>query len=426
MGIRNWSLYSKLYFRHFNELDHELQARLIRAYRPASEYLQAFNSPILTVVAQYIGFVSGSLFTVIVALTIYDEDVIAVENVLTIMTALGGLTALCRSLIPEETTVWCPEQLLECVVMHTHYLPGDWKGNAHTSRIRWKFQELFQMSVLAIIDDMFAPILTPFLMWRWVYPRSLEIVDFFRNFTVNVVGVGDVCSFAEMNIKKHGNPMWQVDGTMGAEDQYNQAEDGKVELSLVHFAATNPNWVPPPDAQEFIESVQDEFAEMSVPLESEALMLGGSVTNTGMANFNQQQGFTLSAEERSKRKTDANATVTLVLPDDMGKSETNLIEEPAADQDSRTSSRAAKSVVWFTPPPDQPQTSTSSFTALREKRKSVAWLEGPDITASTNMTKSTMVLQQRNARARIVNANARSADQFQETTPLLSERRPSP
>ena len=36
--------------------------------------------------------------------------------------------------------------------------------------------------------------------------KSLEIVDFFRNFTVEVTGVGDVCSFAQMDVRRHGNP----------------------------------------------------------------------------------------------------------------------------------------------------------------------------------------------------------------------------
>lgn len=51
--------------------------------------------------------------------------------------------------------------------------------------------------------------MTPYVLWRHVYPRALDIVDFFRNFTVSVVGVGDVCSFAQMDVRKHGNPEWQ-------------------------------------------------------------------------------------------------------------------------------------------------------------------------------------------------------------------------
>lgn len=37
-------------------------------------------------------------------------------------------------------------------------------------------------------------------------PKSLDIVDFFRNFTVEVVGVGDTCSFAQMDVRQHGHP----------------------------------------------------------------------------------------------------------------------------------------------------------------------------------------------------------------------------
>lgn len=53
LGIRCWSQYGMLYMRHFNELDHELQARLNRAYRPAVKYMESFSSPMGAVVARY-------------------------------------------------------------------------------------------------------------------------------------------------------------------------------------------------------------------------------------------------------------------------------------------------------------------------------------------------------------------------------------
>lgn len=48
--------------------------------------------------------------------------------------------------------------------------------------------------------------MTPFLLCFSIRYKALDIVDFFRNFTVEVVGVGDVCSFAQMDVRKHGNP----------------------------------------------------------------------------------------------------------------------------------------------------------------------------------------------------------------------------
>lgn len=56
-----------------------------------------------------------------------------------------------------------------------------------------------------VLEEVFSPILTPLILICAVRHKAQDIVDFFHNFTVDVTGVGDVCSFAQMNIKKHGN-----------------------------------------------------------------------------------------------------------------------------------------------------------------------------------------------------------------------------
>ena len=50
---------------------------------------------------------------------------------------------------------------------------------------------------------------TPLMLLFYIRPKALEIVDFFRENTTSIVGVGDVCSFAQMDIKKHGDIYWQ-------------------------------------------------------------------------------------------------------------------------------------------------------------------------------------------------------------------------
>ena len=56
-----------------------------------------------------------------------------------------------------------------------------------------------------IVDELLSPLVTPFILYFSLRDRAPQIVDFLRNFTIDVSGVGDVCSFAEMNVKKHGN-----------------------------------------------------------------------------------------------------------------------------------------------------------------------------------------------------------------------------
>ncbi|XP_078071683.1 autophagy-related protein 9B isoform X2 [Mustelus asterias] len=257
LGARRWSLFGRLYLRHFNELDHELQARLSRGYKPATKYMNSFTSPLLTVFAQNLAFFSGSILAVLIALTVYDEDVLTVQHILTAITVLGVVVTVCRSFIPDEYMVWCPEQLLQCVLAHIHYMPDHWKGNANKSETRDEMAQLFQYKAVFILEELLSPIVTPFVLIFSLRPKSLEIIDFFRNFSVEVVGVGDICSFAQMDVRKHGNPMWLSEGQTEA-SVYQQAENGKTELSLMHFTITNPHWHPPQDSSVFISHLKEK------------------------------------------------------------------------------------------------------------------------------------------------------------------------
>uniref|UniRef100_A0A8C8GN87 Autophagy-related protein 9 n=1 Tax=Oncorhynchus tshawytscha TaxID=74940 RepID=A0A8C8GN87_ONCTS len=256
LGARCWSLYGRCYLRHFNELDHELMSRLSKGYKASSRYMNCFLSPLLTVVAKNVAFFAGSLLAVLIALTIYDEDVLAVEHVLSSITLLGVCITVCRSFIPDKHLVYCPEQLLRLILAHIHYMPDHWQGNAHRYETRDQFSQLFQYKAVFILEELTSPLVTPFILIFSLRRKSLEIIDFFRNFTVEVVGVGDTCSFAQMDIRQHGHPAWMSEGKTEA-SIYQQAEDGKTELSLMHFAITNPQWQPPTETTHFISQLKE-------------------------------------------------------------------------------------------------------------------------------------------------------------------------
>uniref|UniRef100_A0A8C1QUV9 Autophagy-related protein 9 n=1 Tax=Cyprinus carpio TaxID=7962 RepID=A0A8C1QUV9_CYPCA len=257
LGARCWSLYGRFYLRHFNELDHELMSRLSKGYKASSKYMNCFMSPLLTVVAKNVAFFAGSILAVLIALTIYDEDVLAVEHVLSSITLLGICITVCRSFIPDKHMVFCPEQLLKVILAHIHYMPDHWQGNAHRYETRDEFAQLFQYKAVFILEELLSPVITPFILIFCLRRKSLEIIDFFRNFTVDVVGVGDTCSFAQMDVRQHGHPAWMSAGKTEA-SIYQQAEDGKTELSLMHFAITNPHWQPPRESTHFISLLKEK------------------------------------------------------------------------------------------------------------------------------------------------------------------------
>ena len=74
-----------------------------------------------------------------------------------------------------------------------------------------------------ILDELISPLVTPFILYFSLRGQAPQVVDFLRNFTIDVSGVGDVCSFAEMNIKKHGNS--EVRGKGGKERERERRGD---------------------------------------------------------------------------------------------------------------------------------------------------------------------------------------------------------
>uniref|UniRef100_A0A669AXU5 Autophagy-related protein 9 n=1 Tax=Oreochromis niloticus TaxID=8128 RepID=A0A669AXU5_ORENI len=286
LGARCWSLYGRCYLRHFNELDHELMSRLSKGYKAASKYMNCFLSPLLTVVAKNVAFFAGSLLAVLIALTIYDEDVLAVEHVLSSITLLGVCITICRSFIPDKHMVFCPEQLLRVILAHIHYMPDHWQGNAHRYETRDQFSQLFQYKAVFILEELLSPVVTPIILIFCLRRKSLEIIDFFRNFTVEVVGVGDTCSFAQMDIRQHGHPAWMSEGKTEA-SIYQQAEDGKTELSLMHFAITNPQWQPPRETTHFISQLKERVHREATgaPSDTHPMSLSESEPRSLIANL---------------------------------------------------------------------------------------------------------------------------------------------
>ncbi|XP_015791840.1 autophagy-related protein 9A [Tetranychus urticae] len=298
---KNWSHYAKLFCRHFNELDHQLNGRLSKGYKAASKYMDSFNSPLMEVISRNVMFMAGALLAVLVLLTFYDEDVIAVEHVITIIAALGIIVAVARGFIPDDIPMkYNKSELYSHILLHIHYAPH--RYSPYTSQAQAAMSKLFQYKIQAILEDLLSPLITPYILLFHLRPRSLEFVDFFRNYTVEVSGTGDICIFAMMNVKKNGNPVWEVqkeeklsenpfaetpsgasvsgkikktDGQRkfklqagAGEGDFGEApptatvpenlfsENGKLELSLINFQLTNPNWHPIDRSQrQFIEVV---------------------------------------------------------------------------------------------------------------------------------------------------------------------------
>ena len=204
-AFRTWSNYSKYYCRHFNELDHSLEDRMNKAYKPANKYMNSFISIPLESVAKLIRFMLRALLACISILTLVADHLLQLEHTITLISVLVFLSFACESFIRADIPLrYNQNELYKHVLEHIHYFPS--KHLPTTLQARSEFGLLFKYRIVIILEELLSPIVSPYILYRHMSSKSYDIVDFFRNCTIEIPSIGDVCSFAMMNIEKNGNP----------------------------------------------------------------------------------------------------------------------------------------------------------------------------------------------------------------------------
>lgn len=258
IGSRQYTPHAEWKFREFNELSHLFERRALMSYPFAARYINQFPKHKMTLLNRFVAFVSGALAAVLALTSIIDsESFLSFEltpgrSVLFYLTVFTTIYAATRNSGTEETLVFDPEFALDSVIRFTHYLPSHWKGRLHSAEVRNEFAQLYQMKVALFLQEVLSILVTPFVLWFALPKCSERIVDFFREFTIHVDGLGYVCSFAVFDFDKGGdNPQRQNKGA-GNEgpdlrDDYYSTKDGKMLASYYNFMdnyVNNPQGIP--------------------------------------------------------------------------------------------------------------------------------------------------------------------------------------
>ncbi|OIW21767.1 hypothetical protein TanjilG_10666 [Lupinus angustifolius] len=140
-----------------------------------------------------------------------------------------------RAVIKDELLVLDPEGAMSMVVQHTHYMPKRWRGKESTENVRIEFETLFQR-----VDD---------------------ILQFIADFTVNVEGVGHVCSFSSFDFQEHGNSDY---GSPFNAPYNRRSSQGKLEKSFLSFRSSYPTWQSNARAKQFLLNLRT-FREQKLP-----------------------------------------------------------------------------------------------------------------------------------------------------------------
>ncbi|PJF17043.1 hypothetical protein PSACC_03141, partial [Paramicrosporidium saccamoebae] len=249
IGMRQYTTAARWKLREFNELPHYFNRRLANSHRKATKYIDQFQISRFDPFARLVSFIAGSLAVVLIGITIANEDLLMHfeitlgKSVIWYVGLLGVVLTICRSMIPDSTKSSDPEKLMNDIAEYTHYMPRSWKGKLHTDNIRKEFGTMFNYKFTILFKELVSVVTTPFVLLVTLPKCTDQLVEFFREFSVHVDGIGYVCSFALFDFQRHGNKKYGGAGT----DKRQHTRQGKMEKSFISFVGNNPNWTPHED-----------------------------------------------------------------------------------------------------------------------------------------------------------------------------------
>jgi hypothetical protein len=104
-----------------------------------------------------------------------------------------------------------------------------------------------------LLQEVFSILLAPCVLYYKLPESASEIIDFFRDCTVQIDSVGYICSFASFDFEKHGN--MQYGAPEEARNKRYVSTHGKLEQSFLNFKANHPNWDPGVQGSQYLSRV---------------------------------------------------------------------------------------------------------------------------------------------------------------------------
>jgi autophagy-related protein 9 len=213
------------------------------AYPYANRYLDQFPKDKMNQMFRFCAFIPGALAAILGVITMWDPDLflgfeISGRTALFWLGILGTIFVFCRNAASDEDDeVWDPEFAMKSVIGYTHYCPESWKNRLHSDEVRREFSSLYQLEALLFLEDIAGAILTPFILMWSLSNCADQLVDFFREFTIHVDGLGTVCSFAVFDFRSGGKAAPRPGQRLGGDlrDDYYADKNNKLMESYYSF-----------------------------------------------------------------------------------------------------------------------------------------------------------------------------------------------
>jgi len=290
LGPREWSPVAQWSFRELNELPHVFETRLAASRKPANAYVSLFPRPVVATLARCVAFVSGALVAVLLALAAAldggDSILLYIKlgdrNLIWYAGVASAAFAIARAFVPSNDDRESYSCLLaaprvneideaskenyrnssnkhdtaECIMQHiadhTHCFPAEWRGKAHTQDVHDAFSRAFQYKAWLFFDEVMSVFFAPLILCFSLSSSASSTLQFVRDNTVDVDGLGSVLGHSLFDFDTYGNVKYgsPIEGVK-------PTEGGKLEKSFLNFTLNYPEWAKGDErTTRFLASVQ--------------------------------------------------------------------------------------------------------------------------------------------------------------------------
>ena len=182
---RQWSLRASWKLRYYNELPHLFHNRMEKAGQLIKDYDKQFPSRLYETVGHFLTFIIGSLFIILLILTILNENLLINLNIssnrpiLWYMGILGGILSITKSFI-DKNFISDPEKSLK-KVNELIDMDDEWIKDARNRVVRNKIMKLFPQRVILLLEECYCLIITPYILWFILKKEAVIICNYLIN-----------------------------------------------------------------------------------------------------------------------------------------------------------------------------------------------------------------------------------------------------
>ena len=207
-----WDRSNLLIFKNYNELKHHFRKRICKSYLPTNKFLACFGNKNISVIFHTIKLICGYLLLIFFAISllvgsnifqmkIFNKNFISVFIILLLVIGLIKYFDMKDSSGADTIENFeLKNRYFKEIVKYIKNIPSNWERQKIDKNYIF-IEKCYTNNIYHFFTEILSVFFQP-LLWIKLIKNYNEISSFIKTFSIDLEGIGTVCSFSVLNIKE--------------------------------------------------------------------------------------------------------------------------------------------------------------------------------------------------------------------------------